>query len=135
VLFTHAIINAVIKHLGGREITYDTFRQRPSLNREAFRDMCILNDTRYPTEIDWRHAASACRWIPKALAEEIATSFDGRATFVPKMKYAGVAQGWTISFQFHRKTNAVPAAAKVQAVWRGYRIRKAMRVRELLQSM
>jgi hypothetical protein len=127
VLFTHAIMNAVIQHLGGTEITGDAFRQLPPLNRGSFRDLCILNDARDPTEIDWRHAASACRWIPKSLAEEAASS-DERTTFVPKIKYSGIATGWTLSLQYHRRNNVVPAAAKVQAVWRGYRTRKAMRV-------
>jgi hypothetical protein len=120
ILFSYPVLNAVLLHLGGTEISYNTFRQLPALNKEAFRDLCALNAARDPTEIEWREAACACDWIPKSLEEE---SVSALSTFVPRVKYSGIVQGWILSKQYCRKATVVPAAVKIQAVWRGYAAR------------
>jgi len=118
VLFSYAILNAVLLHLGGTEISYKEFRELPALNKESFRDLCTLNAARDPTEIEWREAAGACGWIPKSLEEDSGTVL---STFVPRIKYLGIVRGWTLSKQYCRKATVIPAAVKIQAAWRGYR--------------
>jgi hypothetical protein len=120
VQFTLPILNAVLQHLGGKHLSHKEFRHVPPLNREAFRDLCVLNAARNPTEIEWRQAANACDWIPARLEEEvISASSNELSTFVPRVKYSGLVGGWTLTMQFCRKKRVNPAAKKIQMFWRG----------------
>ena len=120
--FTHPIINAVLSHLGGTELTYEQFRQLPVLHKEGFRDLCALNGARDPTEIEWREAACACEWIPESIKEQVAElSSEARvSTCIPTIVYGGFYEGWKLQFRFQRKTIALAAVTKIQALWRRF---------------
>lgn len=118
VQFTMPILNAVIMHLGGGSLTYSEFRQMKPLTREGFRDLCVMNGARNPTEIEWRQAAIACSWIPARVEEElISTSTNPLTTFVPSLKYSGLLNGWNICFQYCQKKRVVVAAQAIQKFW------------------
>ena len=122
--FSYALLDAVIRHLGGTPPSYKEFLKLPPLNKEAFRDLCALNGAKYPSEIDWREIQAACDWIPKRLEEENARPASLRNTFILKISYSGVVRGWSMRFQYCQKASVIPAAVKIQAAWRGYLARQ-----------